>query len=298
MRFAGELAAVGTALCWGGSASLFLTSGRRMGSQVLNRLRLTAALVFLGTTLWLVRGSPWPAWATRDQVLLLSLSALLGFVLGDSLYFRALVILGAGPAALVMSLSPVFAAIQAHVFLGEHVGTQGLLGMGITLAGLATALYDRGRDTAHHPEGSPLVGVLCGAGAALLASGGYILSKAALRGGLDPLSGTVIRVGAAVPLAWLLAPVQGGFTRSVTVLRDRVAVRAMLGGALLGPFLGVTLSLLALQHTEAGVATSIFSCFPLLAIFLGARFHRERISARTVAGALITVCGVVVLFTR
>ena len=60
MRFAGELAAVGTALCWGGSASLFLTSGRRMGSQVLNRLRLTAALVFLGVALWLVRGSPWP----------------------------------------------------------------------------------------------------------------------------------------------------------------------------------------------------------------------------------------------
>jgi drug/metabolite transporter (DMT)-like permease len=81
-------------------------------------------------------------------------------------------------------------------------------------------------------------------------------------------------------------------------LRDRVAVRAMLGGALLGPFLGVTLSLLALQHTEAGVATSIFSCFPLLAIFLGARFHRERISLCTIVGALITLSGVAVLFTR
>ena len=298
MRWAGELAALGTAVCWGSSASLFVISGRRMGSLVLNRLRLSAAIVLLSATLWAVRGSPWPTWATREQVQLLAASAFLGFVLGDSLYFRALVILGAGPAALLMSLSPVFAAVQARLFLGETLGARGVLGMAITLAGLATALHEPGRANANHPEGSPLVGVLSGAGAALLSSGGYILSKMALQGGLDALSATVIRVGTAAPIAWLLAPVQGGFARSFAALRDRVAVRAMLGGALLGPFLGVTFSLLALQHTEAGVATSIFACFPLLAIFLGARIHRERVTARTIAGALVTVGGVAVLFSR
>jgi len=298
MHFAGELAALGTAVCWGSSASLFLTSGRRMGSLVLNRLRLTAALVFLGAALWAVRGSPWPAWATRRQVELLAASGWLGFVLGDSLYFRALVILGAGRAALLMSLSPVFAAIQARVFLGERLGIQALLGMMITLAGLALALHERTRQNASHPEGSGLAGVVSGAGAALLASSGYVLSKAALHGDLDALSGTLIRVGTAVPLAWLLAPVQGGVARSLEALRDGVAVRAMLGGAFLGPFLGVSLSLLALQHTEAGVAASIFACFPLLALFLGARFHRERLTTRTLTGALVTVAGVVVLFAR
>src|SRR5262245_65346045 len=109
MRFAGELAAVGTAVCWGSSSALFLTSGRRMGSVVLNRWRLTVALLFLAATLWAVRGSPWPAWATLEQVGLLAASSVLGFVVGDTLYFRALVILGAGRAALLLSLAPVFA---------------------------------------------------------------------------------------------------------------------------------------------------------------------------------------------
>jgi drug/metabolite transporter (DMT)-like permease len=295
---AGELAAVGTALCWGSSASLFVTSGRRMGSLVLNRLRLTVALVFLWATLWAVRGSPWPSWATRDQLELLAASGVLGFVLGDSLYFRALVILGAGRAALLLSLAPVFAAILARVFLGERLGAQGVLGMAITLVGLAAALRERARETGRNAEGSPVVGALSGAAAALLASSGFVLSKAALHGGLDALSATVIRVGIAVPLAWLLAPVQGGFARSLAALQDRVAVRAMLVGAFLGPFLGVTLSLLALQHAEAGVATSIFACFPLVAILLGARIHHERVTARTLAGALVTIAGVAVLFSR
>jgi drug/metabolite transporter (DMT)-like permease len=298
MRFAGELAAVGTAICWGSSASLFVVSGRRLGSRVLNRLRLTLALVLLTATLWLLRGSPWPTWATSAEIRLLAASAVLGFVVGDGLYFRSLVILGAGRAALLLSLSPVFAAVIAWIFLGETLGPRGILGVALTLGGLATVLYGRTPPAARHPEGSPFVGVVSGIGAALFSSTGYIFSKAALVNGIDPLSGTVVRVTVAVPVVWLLAPLQGGFARNFTLLRDRIAVRALCGGAVLGPFLGVTLSLVALQNTHAAVATSIFSCAPLLAIFLGARFHREEAGRRTVVGALIAIGGVLVLFSR
>src|SRR5262245_40540822 len=133
MQFTGELAAVGTALCWGTSASLFMTSGRRMGALMLNRLRLTAALPLLVASLWVIAGSPWPSWASHRQVLLLAGSGFLGFVLGDSFYFRSLVILGAGRAALLMSLAPVFVAIEARWLLGETLGPRALLGMLLTL---------------------------------------------------------------------------------------------------------------------------------------------------------------------
>ncbi len=298
MRFAGELAAVGTAVCWGSSSSLFTISGRRMGSLVLNRLRLTVALVLLAGTLWAVRGSPWPSWVTARELRLFAASSLLGFVIGDALYFRSLVILGPGRAALLLSLSPVFATLQAWIFLGETLGPRGILGVAITLAGLATVLYGRSTSEERHPEGSPLVGVLSGVASALFSSGGYVLSKAALAGGVDPLTGTVVRVATAVPLVWLLSPLQGGFTRSFVVLRDRVAARALVGGAVLGPFLGVTFSLVALQRTHAAVATSIFSCSPLLAIFLGARFRLEIVTLRTVLGAVVAIAGILVLFSR
>lgn len=87
-------------------------------------------------------------------------------------------------------------------------------------------------------------------------------------------------------------------TRSIVALRDRRGSLFMAGGAFCGPFLGVTLSLVALQRIEAGVAASITTCYPVLAIVIASRFHGERFTARIVFGALIAVAGVVVLFTR
>jgi drug/metabolite transporter (DMT)-like permease len=297
MRLAGELAAVATALCWASGSTFFVAAGRRMGSLTLNRWRITVAMFLLGAALWITRGSPWPVWAARADVVLLALSGLIGFVFGDSFYFRALVILGAGRATLLTALSPLFTAVLARLFLGETLGLAAILGIALTVGGLVWVLYGRVEGNGH-PEGSALVGVLSGILAAMGQSGGFVLSKLALRSGLDPLSATMIRVVAAVAALWLLTPMQGGWVRQFVSLRDRVATGAMLGGALFGPFLGVTLSLYALQHTEAGVAASIMASYPIPAVLLAARFHREELTLRTLGGALVTVSGVVVLFLR
>ena len=70
------------------------------------------------------------------------------------------------------------------------------------------------------------------------------------------------------------------------------------GGAFAGPFLGVTLSLVALQYIPAGVAASITAFFPVLTILIAMRFHDEKPTARLLLGALIAVAGVIVLFLR
>ena len=72
----------------------------------------------------------------------------------------------------------------------------------------------------------------------------------------------------------------------------------MVGGAFVGPFLGVTLALTALHHIEAGVAASITAVAPLVAMALAVRFHGERLTWRTALGALIAVAGVIALFRR
>ena len=72
----------------------------------------------------------------------------------------------------------------------------------------------------------------------------------------------------------------------------------MIGGAFFGPFLGVTLSLYALEHIEAGVAASITACYPLLTILISMRFHGEQFSFRSIAGAIATMAGIVVLVRR
>jgi drug/metabolite transporter (DMT)-like permease len=72
----------------------------------------------------------------------------------------------------------------------------------------------------------------------------------------------------------------------------------MVGGAFMGPFLGVTLSLTALTFIQAGVAASITAIYPVFALLISARFHGERITARAIVGTLVAVAGVVVLYLR
>ena len=298
MRFAGEFAALGTAVCWAAGSNFFAAAGQRLGSVVLNRLRITVAALLLCTALFILRGSPWPVWAAPWQVGLLALSGLVGFVFGDTYYFRSLVILGPGRAALVTSMAPVFTVLFALPLLGEHPGPLVLLGMALTLGGIAWVIWEREHKTREHVEGSMLVGVVAGVLAAVGQAGGYVLSKMALRSDLDPLSATVIRIVAAAIGVWLLAAFQRDVRRSLGALRDGRGSAFMVGGAFFGPFLGVTLSLTALKYIEAGVAASITAIYPVLTLLLSSRFHGERLTLRTLAGALVAGAGVVVLFLR
>jgi drug/metabolite transporter (DMT)-like permease len=269
-----------------------------MGSLVLNRLRITVAAVFLVTALWVTRGAPWPLWATGAQIGLLALSGLIGFVFGDSYYFRALVILGPGRAALIASSAPIFTAALGWPVLGERPGPLVLVGMALTVGGISWVLRERERSTHVHVEGSVLVGVTAGVLGALGQAVGYVISKLALRTGLDPLSATVIRVCAAMAGIWILTAARGGVTATLGALRDRRAAAFMVAGAFCGPFLGVTLSLTALAFIQAGVAASITAFYPVLTILLSARFHREPLTARILLGATVAATGVVVLFLR
>lgn len=298
MRYAGELAALGTAVSWSIGSNFFAAAGRRMGSRELNRLRITAACVLLCATLTALRGAPWPTWASRPQVVLLAVSGLIGFVFGDTWYFRSLVILGAGRAALLASLAPLFTVLIAWPTLHEHPGPLALAGIALTVGGVAWVIGARGAPVPAHREGSTAMGVFAGVLAALGQAGGYVLSRSAVRGGLDPLSATVIRVSSAMVAIWVLAGLERAVRPTLATLRDRRAAAFMVGGAIFGPFLGVTLSLTAIRYIDAGVASSITAVYPILTMLIAARAHREPLTLRAVAGAAVAIGGVVVLFLR
>lgn len=298
VRFAGEFAALGTAACFAIGTNLFTAAGRRVGSVVLNRLRILLAMVFLGLALLVVRGSPWPTWATPLQIALLATSGLVGFVFGDTWGFRALVILGPGRTALLAALAPLFTAAIAWPVLGERPGPLALLGMALTLGGVAWVLQERRHREPDHAEGSPAIGVFAGVLGALGQAGGYVLSKLGMGRGLDALSATVIRVVAAAAGMGILMLFAREARRTFGALRNRGTAAFIASGAAAGPFLGVTLSLYAVQHVPAGVAASITACYPVLAILIATRFHGERLTARYFAGAVVAVAGVVVLFLR
>jgi drug/metabolite transporter (DMT)-like permease len=138
--------------------------------------------------------------------------------------------------------------------------------------------------------------VLLGACGALGQALGLILSKKGLSDDFSTLSATLIRMAVAVVAIWLFALVQRQVGKTLRALRDRKARQYIAGGALTGPFIGVWLSMVAVQNTHVGIASTLMSLSPIALIPLSAWVFQERISPRSVAGAIVALVGVATIF--
>ncbi|MDZ7338044.1 MAG: DMT family transporter [candidate division KSB1 bacterium] len=291
----GELAALATASCWALGTTLFGEASKRVGAFTTNLLRIPLGAVLLVSTLFVTRGVFWPTWATREQVTLLTASSFLGLVIGDALFFRSVVVLGPRLATLLSTLAPPVAAVVARILLHERLTPLAVAGMVVTLAGVAWVVAEGAPGGSERGQGRT-EGVLAGVGAAVGQGVGLVLSKIAMGDTLDSLSATVIRVTTAVAGVWLVAAAAGRAKAGVKALRNRQALAFMMGGALVGPFLGIWLMLTSVKLTATGVASTLMSTTPLLIIPVVRVAYKERPSPRAWLGAAIAVGGIALLF--
>jgi len=299
----GELAALATAVCWTMTALSFESAGRRVGSLAVNIIRLVLAVLLLSAFGAIVRGRPLPTDAGGHAWLWLAVSGWVGFCVGDLCLFRAFVLIGARLSMLLMALVPPMVAVISLVALGEKLSRHDLLGMALTVGGVAWVVSERRPATSGPAIGERSgrgehvgwAGILLGLGAALGQAAGLVLSKYAM-GSYHPFAATQIRVLAGVAGFAVLFTLFGWWPRVRTALRNGPAMARITLGAVFGPFLGVSLSLLAVQKTQAGVASAIMSIVPVLIIGPSVLLLRERVSPRALGGAVIAVAGVMVLF--
>ena len=66
-------------------------------------------------------------------------------------------------------------------------------------------------------------------------------------------------------------------------------------GATTGTVLGIWLSLIAVKHTEAGIAAALIAVTPLVVIAIGRVVHGERPGRVAIAGTLAAVAGAILL---
>ncbi len=139
----GELAALGTALCWTVTALSFEAAGKRIGSLTVNIIRLVMAAALFALYGWIVRGMAIPLDASAYAWTWLGLSGLVGFVIGDLFLFQAFVDIGARVSMLIYSSVPPLTALMARFVLDERLTPQGIVGMALTVAGIAIVVLRR-----------------------------------------------------------------------------------------------------------------------------------------------------------
>lgn len=255
-------------------------------------------MLFVGTAHWLLTGQPFPITAESFRFLWLGLSALVGLVLGDTLLFQCYVLVGARIGVLLFTLSPVFGTLIAWIALGERLSLPEMAAIGLTLAGVIWVVLERGsRVEGGRAQGRDyLKGILFGVASNLCQALNLVLAKQGLVGGFSPLSAVMIRMTVALVAIWALAAVQGEFGRTIRKVRaDRRAAWAIVGGAFAGPFLGVWLSMAAVQAARVGIASTLMALTPVFSLPLVRLVFRERVTLRAVIGTLVAMAGVAVM---
>jgi len=290
----GESAALGTAFCWALTALAFESAGRRVGSLPVNLIRLVFGFVCLVLLAWFRRGLPFPSDASAHNWLWLALSGIVGFALGDLCLFRAFVVIGSRLSVLLMSLVPPMAALLGSAALRETLSARQWLGMAMTVAGVMWVVRERVPDDVLGSRHPPVRGVLLGIGGALGQAVGLVFSKHGM-GDYDAFAANQIRVLAGISGFAVIFTLTGRWRRFADALRQPAAMRRTVFGGFFGPFLGVSLSLIAVQHTMTGVAATIMSITPVMILPLAWWLRRERASARAALGAAVAVLGTAVL---
>lgn len=296
MNLIGELAALATSFFFATTALIFTMTGRMVGSQVTNRMRLTFALIYLMILNVIFFRELLPFSAESSRWLWLSLSGIIGLSLGDAFLFQSLVSVGPRLGTLLLSLAPIFGSVIAWVFFGEILTAVQVTGIALALVGIAwvVASHEEPPDT---PHGDTRRGVIFGILAGLGQAVGIVLSKQGMSGNFSPFQANAIRMLAAVLFIWIWAAFGGKAGSTFRELRGKPRILGLLAlGAFIGPVLGVSSSLLAIQHVELGIASTLIALTPVIILPISYFGFKEKVGWQAIVGTLLAITGVAILF--
>lgn len=288
----GEFFSIACALVWAIAVILFKKSGESLSPGALNLFKSTLALTLVIPTI-AVASPAWPG-IPLPAVLITMLSGYIGIGFADTLYLRALNVIGASRMAVAQTLfSPSVIALST-LFLAERLHALQWLGVAAVLFGIALVNHvPRGSGDASDRRRLHLY-VALGVSSVMLMATGIVMVKPLLErydffwlvelrligGVLGMLGGALVRGQAGALL--------GEFNR----VRHWPQIIA---GSFAGTYLSTILWLAGYKYTRASIASVLNETAALFIVILAVSFLGERLNRRQLLGIVGAVGGVLLV---
>lgn len=296
MSYLGEAAALITAVLWSGTAIAFTEATKIVGSYVVNISRLFLATIFLIITIFLFNLD---YSISFQQIYLLGLSGLVGLVFGDGFLFKSFQYIGARLSMLVMTLSPPMAAFMAYIYLDESLSPWALFGIFLTILGVSLVIFKRSEQPTTDYKKNNIGYVFAFLGAFGQAANLIYAKEAFQIGEINGFVATFYRMLPSLPFMYLLGFIYKKRRKSVLILKENLtALRYIVIGSIIGPFLGITFSLIAVSYTYVGIASTLMSTVPIVMLPIVIVYYREKLSIFSILGAFVAVIGIAILFLK
>lgn len=292
----GEMAALSAAILWSFSSMVFTDAAKRLGTLMLNITRMALASVLIVITMLIFGGEVLP---TVNQVWLLALSGFVGLVIGDTFLFKSYTVLGPRVTSLIMSSNPAMAAIIAFLVFGEVLSPLSIIGMIVTLGGISLVVLSKSKSETNRFQITK-AGIFYGFMGAVGQATGLIFAKMALNElAISPLMATLVRISASVIMLLPIMIVLKKWYNPITVFKQDKKALILVGiGSIIGPYLGISLSFIAITYAKIGIASSLMSTVPILMLPLSRIVYKEKLTPTSIIGAFIAVGGVAMLFMK
>ncbi|MDX2109700.1 MAG: DMT family transporter [Verrucomicrobiota bacterium] len=308
MPHLGEILSIVCALLWATAVMFFRVSMRRAVEPfALNIFKNLVALVCLLLTLPFISGVF--EGIGLQELLVLSVSGILGITMADTLFLSALHRLGASRNAILDCLYSPFVIVLSVIALGERILPWQGVGFAMVLVGVLVTVFDPVVKTQQLPDGSletvmdddvatrrnRLLGMGQGALSMFLMALGIVLAKPVLETTSTVGAATIrIAVSLVAAVVWLglkgrLRTCANGFTRELPY-------GTMAIGGFLGTYLALIVWMAGYKYTTASTAAVLNQTSVFFIIFMAGYVLKESISARRVVGAIIGFAGVAVIF--
>lgn len=292
----GEFAALMTAVVWSGTSIAFSEASVRVGTMYVNVTRIFFAIFFLVVTMFVLQIE---INLSATQIGNLAISGIIGLVFGDTFLFKAYRSIGPRLSMLMMSLAPAIAALCAYFFLGESISFIGIVGMGVTISGIGLVVLKREeKPTSNYKV--DYTGIFYAFLGAVGQAVGLIFAKLALNEGeINGFVANFVRLFSALILLLPIALLTKRYQKPVTVfLKDKKALYATIIGSILGPYIGITLSMISITYAKVGIASTIMAMPPIIMLPMIYYYYKEKLSWISIIGAFIAVSGVAILFLK
>ncbi|MEO0074985.1 MAG: DMT family transporter [candidate division WOR-3 bacterium] len=291
----GELAALTTALLWTATSVFFTLSGRKVGSQIVNRTRLVFGFLFLCLLHFIVYREFLPFSIEISYWLWFGLSGIIGLVIGDSALFQSFILIGPHLSMLIMTLVPIIGAVFAWLFLSEVLSPLKIIGILCTLSGIVLVILKKLNSNITSRK-NYATGICLATIGAISQATGLIIAKKGLSAGLNGLSATLIRVAVATIIIWLITIFTKQFKTTINKVFSSKVVFIIMAGAFCGPFLGIWMSMNAIKWTYIGIASTLMALPPVFLLPISYLIFKEKITLLSLLGTLIAVIGIGLIF--
>jgi len=258
---------------------------------------LTACSAF--ACVWFIFGGEWPA---EDALTWLAWSGVIGFAIGDALFFGAVARCGVQVTGVVAQLNVPTAALLAWAFLDEDLSYQEVGSMALVLVGATLVILDKSKSSSSNTIGLKRHGIYLALVCAVCQGAGIMLGHGGMDG-VDVVPGTVTRLAAGVLGAFLISLFfdfvakagrrPGGETAAlIRPFAHPKIMKRLLFAALIASVINLLPYHYAVRELKGGISAVLFSTAPLFTLPLGPLFG-ERHGWRAVLGTLVGFAGVV-----